>query len=73
MPRFDSLVHATRDGRWTNRRDDAGFQRLNDELDRAGINRACLVGPAGVVDNDFLMECARSAPGRFVPVAGVPT
>jgi len=71
MPRFDSLVHATRDGRWTNGRHDAGLPRLNDELDRGAINRACLVGLPGVTDNDYLMECVESAPGRFVPVAGV--
>jgi predicted TIM-barrel fold metal-dependent hydrolase len=71
MRRFDSLVHATPDGRWMSGRHDAGFRRLNDELDRAEVSRACLVGLAGVVDHDYLMECARSAPGRFVPVAGV--
>jgi len=71
MRRFDSLVHVTRDGRWISRGHDAGIQRLNAELERANVSRACLVGLAGVTDNDYLMECARSAPGRFVPVAGV--
>jgi len=34
------------------------------------VDRACLVGLAGIVDDGYLLECARSAGGRLVPVAG---
>ena len=71
MPRFDSLVHATRDGRWPNGRDDAGWDRLISELDRAHITRACLVGLAGLVDNEYVLERARSTGSRLVPIAGL--
>jgi predicted TIM-barrel fold metal-dependent hydrolase len=70
MDRFDSLVHVTEDGRWLNGRADAGLNRLIDELDRANVGRACLVGLAGVVENAFVLECARTSAGRLVPVAG---
>jgi predicted TIM-barrel fold metal-dependent hydrolase len=69
--RFDSLVHVTRDGRWINGRGDASYARLMTELDRAGVDRACLVGLPGVVDNDYILDCARVSGGRLVPVAGV--
>src|SRR5581483_3088132 len=68
--RFDSLVHVTRDGRWLNGRADAGAARLASELDRGRIDRACLVGLPGVVDNAYILECAR-ADARLVPIAGV--
>ena len=70
-PRFDSLVHATRDGRWTTGRHDASRARLIAELDRAAVDRACVVGLPGVVDNDYVLECAAASSGRLVPVAGV--
>jgi predicted TIM-barrel fold metal-dependent hydrolase len=69
--RFDSLVHVTRDGRWFGSDCDAGYDRLVAELDRGGVDRACLVGLAGVVDNEYVLECARRADGRLVPVAGI--
>lgn len=71
MTRFDSLVHVTRDGRWTNGRADASYARLVAELDRARIDRACLVGLPGLVDNEYILECTRASAGRLVPVAGV--
>jgi predicted TIM-barrel fold metal-dependent hydrolase len=71
VTRFDSLVHVTRDGRWINGRDDASYARLIAELDRASISRACLVGLAGVVDNDYILQCSRTAGGRLVPIAGI--
>ena len=70
MTRFDSLVHVTRDGRWINGRSDASYGRLMSELDRASVVRACLVGLAGVVDNDYIAECATASKGRLVPIAG---
>ena len=71
MTRFDSLVHVTRDGRWLNGRADATYGRLVTELDRARIDRACLVGLPGVVDNEYILECSRASGGRLVPIAGV--
>jgi predicted TIM-barrel fold metal-dependent hydrolase len=69
--RFDSLVHVTEDGRWRNGRSDASWSRLLSELDRAQIARACLVGLAGAIGNAFVLDRARAAGGRLVPVAGV--
>ena len=71
MIRFDSLVHVTRDGRWIDGKRDASYARLVRELDRARVDRACLVGLPAVVDNEFILECARASGGRLVPVAGV--
>ena len=71
MTRFDSLVHVTRDGRWINGRDDASYARLMAELDDGCVARACLVGLPGVVDNDYVLHCARASDGRLVPIAGV--
>jgi predicted TIM-barrel fold metal-dependent hydrolase len=71
MNRFDSLVHVTRNGAWLNGRDDASLRRLLDEMDRGQVDRACLVGLPGVVDNPYLLECAASSDQRLVPVAGV--
>jgi predicted TIM-barrel fold metal-dependent hydrolase len=68
--RFDSLVHVTRDGSWMTASYDASYRRLMTELDRARVDRACLVGLAGIVDDDYVLECAGSAKGRLVPVAG---
>lgn len=69
--RFDALVHVTPDGAWPNRRDDASWGRLVEEMDRGHVTRACLVGLAGLVENDFIEECARRSVGRLVPVAGL--
>jgi predicted TIM-barrel fold metal-dependent hydrolase len=69
--RFDSLVHATRDGRWVNGTGDASYAHLVAELNRAGIQRACLVGLPGRGDNEYILECARTSAGRLLPIAGV--
>jgi predicted TIM-barrel fold metal-dependent hydrolase len=68
---FDSLVHVTRDGRWINDRDDASAARLDRELERGGVSRACLVGLAGVVDNEYILQVAQASHGRLVPIAGI--
>lgn len=69
--RFDSLVHATASGTWINGRDDASFDRLVRELDRAGVARACLVGLAGINPHEEVLAWARQASGRLIPIAGV--
>jgi len=71
VKRFDSLVHVTRDGSWLNGRHDATYTRLVSELDHGDVDRACLVGLAGVVDNRYVLECARTSGGRLIPIAGV--
>jgi predicted TIM-barrel fold metal-dependent hydrolase len=71
MSYFDSLVHATSDGRWLNaNRYDASFQRLVRELDLAKVERACLVGIAGYIDNESVLGFANRCPDRLVPIAG---
>lgn len=67
---IDSLVHATVDGSWINGRDDASVDRLLRELAGAHVERACLVGIAGVCPNDFVLETARAHPASLIPVAG---
>jgi len=71
VTRFDSLVHVTRNGGWINGKDDASYPRLVRELDRAGVARACLVGLAGIVDNQYILECANASNERLVPIAGM--
>lgn len=70
-PRFDSLVHVTRGGTWINNRDDASLTRLDAALADASVSHACLVGLSGVVDNDYILECASQSSGRLIPIAGV--
>jgi len=41
------------------------------ELTQASVARACLVGIPGVVDNEYVLDCAKAANGRLVPIAGV--
>jgi predicted TIM-barrel fold metal-dependent hydrolase len=72
MTFFDSLVHATADGSWLGGdRYDASRERLIAEMDRAGVERACLVAIADHVDNDTVATFAREAPDRFVPVGSL--
>jgi predicted TIM-barrel fold metal-dependent hydrolase len=54
-----------------NGRSDASYPRLMVELDRAAVARACLVGLPGVVDNQYVLECAVASNGRLVPIAGL--
>jgi predicted TIM-barrel fold metal-dependent hydrolase len=51
-------------------RHDAGYSRLTLELDRGRIDRACLVGLAGIVDDGYILECANASRDRLVPIAG---
>ena len=68
---FDSLVHATADGRWLGGdRYDASLDRLLREMELAGCSRACLVAIADYQDNASLVEMARNHPNLFVPIAG---
>lgn len=71
MKFFDSLVHITPDGRWLGAdRYDASPSRLLADMDKAGVDRACLVGVANWIDNATVERLARQDPHRFVPVAG---
>lgn len=72
MKLFDSLTHVTADGSWFGERHcDASLATLNAQMAEAGAHRALLVSIAGYVDNATILESARSAPARFVPIAGV--
>jgi predicted TIM-barrel fold metal-dependent hydrolase len=72
MTFFDSLVHATADGSWLGgNRYDASIGRLTAELDKGGVERACLVAIADHVDNDTVARFAREAPERFVPIGSL--
>jgi predicted TIM-barrel fold metal-dependent hydrolase len=68
---FDSLVHATEDGTWLGGTTyDASIDRLVQEMDRAGVERACLVGIADHASNVDVSKFAQLYPDRFVPIAG---
>ena len=69
---FDSLVHATPDGRWLGAtRYDASLQRLLSEMNQSGVDRACLVAIADHIDNDYVARVAQLHPDRFVPIASL--
>ncbi len=71
MKLFDSLTHVTADGSWFGERHcDASLTTLLNDMDAAGAYRACLVAIADYVDNEVIIESARSHPTRFVPIAG---
>jgi predicted TIM-barrel fold metal-dependent hydrolase len=70
MKFFDSIVHATEDGRWLGAtRFDAGAARLFKEMDAAAVDRACLVGLAGYIENSFVASLAKKHPDRLIPIA----
>ncbi len=69
---FDSLVHATLDGRWPAKAGvDAGPDRLLRDMDAAKVDKACLVAVSGLNENTDVESIARAHPDRFVPVASV--
>jgi predicted TIM-barrel fold metal-dependent hydrolase len=69
---FDSLVHTSSDGSWLGgRRYDASLDRLLLEMDRAGVERACLVAIAGYIDNQTVLEHAAADRARFVPIGSI--
>ncbi len=69
---FDSLVHATLDGRWPAKAGvDAGAERLLRDMDASEVEKACLVGVSGLSENADVEGIARAHPDRFVPVASV--
>ncbi len=72
MRGFDSLVHATLDGRWPAKDGvDAGADRLLRDMDSAEVDKACLVAVSGLNENADVEQIARAHPDRFVPVASV--
>lgn len=72
MRGFDSLVHATLDGRWPAKAGvDAGAERLLRDMDSVQVDKACLVAVAGLNENADVERIARAHPDRFVPVASV--
>lgn len=72
MRAFDSLVHATLDGRWPARDGiDAGAERLLRDMDAAAVDKACLVAVSGLNENEDVEQIARAHPDRFVPIASV--
>lgn len=69
---FDSLTHVTRDGSWFGERQcDASLARLLADMRQAGAYRACLVAIAGYMDNEIVIESARTHPQQLVPIAGL--
>ncbi|QKS28999.1 amidohydrolase family protein [Accumulibacter sp.] len=72
MKLFDSLTHVTRDGSWCGeRRYDASLAKLLQDMEEGNVYRACLVAIADYVDNEIIIESARTHPERFVPIAGL--
>ena len=72
MSYFDSLVHATSDGTWLGgTRYDASIERLLREMDKAQVERACLVAIADFAKNECVRRFSRAHPDRFVPVGSI--
>jgi len=69
---FDSLTHITRDGSWLGENKyDASLSTLLRSMDQAHVYRSCLVAIADYVDNETVINAARSHPDRLVPIAGL--
>jgi predicted TIM-barrel fold metal-dependent hydrolase len=66
---LDSLTHVTPDGRWFNTGLDASEGRLLREMDEVGVARAVVVGLAGFISNDFVLEVCSRHSGRLIPGA----
>jgi predicted TIM-barrel fold metal-dependent hydrolase len=72
MRMFDSLTHITADGSWMGeKRYDASLDKLLQDMEAAGVERACLVTIADHGNNDVTLAAARAHPDRFVPIAGL--
>jgi predicted TIM-barrel fold metal-dependent hydrolase len=70
--KFDSLVHATPDGRWlSGKGHDARLETLVCRMDEAGVERACLVAIAGLIDNEWVARAAKQHPRRLVPIGSI--
>lgn len=66
MTRIDSLVHTTPDGTWFHTAYDASEERLLREMDQAQIERAMLVGLAGFIANEYILEAVARHPDRLL-------
>jgi predicted TIM-barrel fold metal-dependent hydrolase len=66
---FDSLTHATPDGRWFQTKLDASEHELLRQLDESHTDRAMVVALAEYIDNRFVLDVCRRHPGRLIPCA----
>lgn len=66
---FDSLTHATPDGRWFGTELNASESTLLRQLDEAQVQRAVVVALAGYIDNRYVLEVCRRHSDRLVPCA----
>lgn len=66
---FDSLTHATPDGRWFDTKLNASQDELLRQLDEGKVESAVLVALAGHIENIFVLEVCQRHPNRLVPCA----
>lgn len=66
--RIDSLTHLTPDGRWFSSTHDASEDALLRQMDETGTERAAVVGLAGHIPNDFVLDVCTRRSDRFLPV-----
>lgn len=63
---IDSLVHVTPNRKWFHTNFDASEARLLDEMAVSGIEMAVLVGLAGHISNDYVLEVVHRHPDRLI-------
>ena len=66
---IDSLVHITPNGKWFDTDYDASESKLLHDLDKEKVERAVLVGLAGYISNEFILDVCKRNKGRLIPGA----
>lgn len=64
----DANVHASLDGSWFGSGHDARLERLLDDMDAAGVDRAILTGLVGPLPTPAVLTLCEQAAGRLLPV-----
>jgi predicted TIM-barrel fold metal-dependent hydrolase len=63
----DSITHVTSDGKWFHTEHNASEARLMDEMDKAGVDKAVVVGLAGHITNEYVLEVCQRWEKRLIP------
>ncbi|MBL7996078.1 amidohydrolase family protein [bacterium] len=63
---IDAHTHVTRDGKWFGTTYNASVDNLLRQLDRSKVERSVLLPLAGTTDNQFIAQCVRQHPDRFI-------
>jgi len=68
---IDSLTHITKSGKWIFKDYDASLNRLLNEMRKANVDKAVLVGNEPLKDNDLVLEVFKKYPDKFIPIASI--